>query len=53
MNEENSKIQNPNPKQISNSNFQTDPGVDGIRLEFEIWNLFGIWILGFGISTRP
>jgi hypothetical protein len=52
MKEENSKIQIPNPKQISNSSFQTGPGVGGIRLEFEIWNLFGIWILDFGISTR-
>ena len=44
----NSKLQSPNYKEISNHKRQTTT-----RLGFRIWNLFGIWDLGFGISNRP
>jgi len=57
----NSKIQIPNPKQAPNSKLQSR--VDWRRagsefrgihwsLRFGIWNLFGIWILGFGICLQ-
>jgi hypothetical protein len=60
MNEPNSKSQNPNPKQNPKSKIQrgvcpTCPRADDpdVRwnLKFESWSLFGIWILGFGISV--
>ena len=41
------KFQAPNPKQIPNPNIpNSKQGLFGL-LEFIIWNLFGIWILGF------
>jgi len=44
----NSKLQTSNKSQVSNSNF-----VSRIpSSEFGIWNLFGIWDLGFGIFIR-
>ena len=48
------KIQIPNPKSQTNSNAQTpnskDPGAaNALLLGFGFWNLFGIWILKFGI----
>jgi hypothetical protein len=45
-----SKVQNPNRKQTSNPKFQTGVVTPDRGLEFEFWDLFGIWNLGFGIS---
>jgi uncharacterized membrane protein (DUF485 family) len=46
------KLQNPNPKSQINSKPQIPNGGSAaslLLLGFGIWNLFGIWILGFGI----
>ena len=48
------KIQIPNPKSQTNSNAQTPNSNGGtspgaLLLVFGFWNLFGIWILKFGI----
>jgi len=44
----NPKIQNPNKLQTTNSKRRTP---DDVSLEFEFWNLFGIWILDFAIFS--
>jgi hypothetical protein len=46
------EFQIPNPKLQINSKLQTPTGVQFTHdafLDFGGWNLFGIWILGFGI----
>jgi hypothetical protein len=46
-----SKIQNPNKLQVSK--FQTTPETRPASIgiwNVGFWNLFGFWILGFGIS---
>jgi hypothetical protein len=47
------KSQIPNPKSQTNSKFQTSiQEIDVSKdLEFNAWNLFGIWDLGFEISS--
>ena len=46
----NSKLQIPNSKQTPNSKHHH--AVFVWRLEFDIWNLFGVWGLRFGVSLR-
>jgi hypothetical protein len=46
------KIQNPNSKfQTQNSDLRG--GNSWLTLEFEVWNLFGFWILDLGIWAKP
>jgi hypothetical protein len=52
------KIQNPNSKFQTNSEFQTPnsnqrASNSWLTLEFEVWNLFGFRILDFGIWAKP
>src|SRR5207244_12629268 len=48
---QNPKLQTPNSKQPSKLKSQKKPfsGQCGSFLEFGFWNLFRIWLLGFGI----
>src|SRR6266699_4924538 len=47
----NPKSQTPNPKKSPNTKWEKRSRLAGLR--FEIWSLFGIWDLGFGISGCP
>src|SRR2546426_5260898 len=48
------KLQIPNPKSQKSSNLQIPNQQTDRGLRFGIWNLFGVWDLGFGVSrSRP
>jgi hypothetical protein len=46
------KSQIPNSRKISTLKIHCAERQYSSRLIIEIWNLFGAWILGFGISPR-
>ena len=45
----NTKHQTPNTNKAPSSKLQTNPARD---LMFEVWYLFGVWVLVFGVSSQ-